>query len=656
MTAGGSSRCSISRPAPAANTGDRAVTMVAWSVLVALLLALLLGAATFDPRRWPSPVGDESTYLMAAQSLAWDGDLRYELADLDRFRALRGTDPDGLILQSADGGDTLLYAKPVWYPLYLAPFVRVLGLRGPAIANVLLLAAAALACATALRPIAGAASPLWAGTFLFASVAFAQVFWTHADLFQMALVAMGIALAVGCGTGFGAGGRAFGRSVDGSEGGGVGRSIMYRFAAAGLLLGVAVALRPVYALLAVAVAVALGSWRRGLALVGGLVAMAALTVTVDYGTRGSWTSYGAERQGFYGYTGFPGEPGAESWEQGLAGRGSASWVDGDLMPSKLELRVQARNLEYLLLGRHVGLLPYFLPILLGLAAVRRTRLAALLLVGVAATTLVLSLLRPYNFWGGGGSLANRYFLPIYPAFWFLACVPAALATRGRRATPAGRHRQDRVQRLQDAPSPSPLPGVLAWTLPLVVAVLAAPTMWPSWHAPRQFLRDADGGYGYVSEVARRLLPYETSQKHLKPAGREDFVLDVGTGGALWVKPLSPRVRPLGAVEEGAPVVAMEILAGDAPAEVLLGSPVPLASIEIEVGLLDVPFEGTPGVDEPRRWSTTLDPRLTAAHSMWWTVEPFYLYRLNLDEIARRAGMDAAARTMDTWTVRAQPSF
>ncbi|HUP23803.1 MAG TPA: hypothetical protein VNB06_12780 [Thermoanaerobaculia bacterium] len=630
MTAGGSSRRSISRPAPAANTGDRAVTMVAWSVLVALLLALLLGAATFDPRRWPSPVGDESTYLMAAQSLAWDGDLRYDLADLDRFRALRGTDPDGLILQSADGGNTLLYAKPVWYPLYLAPFVRVLGLRGPAIANVLLLAAAAMACATALRPVAGAASPLWAAAFLFASVAFAQVFWTHADLFQMALVAAGIALAVGGGVVAGAGGRV---------GGSVGGSGTYRFAVAGLLLGGAVALRPVYALLAVAVAVALGCWRRGLALVGGLVALAAVTVTIDHGTRGSWTSYGAERQGFYGYTKFPGEPGAESWEEGLAGRGSASWVDGDLMPSKLELRVQARNLEYLLLGRHVGLLPYFLPIVLGLAAVRRTRLAALLLLGVAATTLVLSLLRPYNFWGGGGSLANRYFLPIYPAFWFLACVPAALAARVGRASQAGRHRQHGMQAL-----PPPLPGVLAWTLPLVVAVLAAPTLWPLWHAPRQFLRDADGGYGYVSEVARRLLPYETSQKHLKPSGREDFVLDVGNGGALWVKPLSQRVRPLGHGEEGVPAVAMEILAGDVPAEVLLGSPQPLASIEIEVVLLDA----AAGVEEPRRWSTTLAPRLTAVHSMWWTVEPFYLYQLDLDQIATRAGVE---RTIATWTVR-----
>ncbi len=59
-------------------------------VLAALLLATLVGAATFDRRSWPGLVGDEATYLMAAASLAWDQDLRYERADYDRFFARWG--------------------------------------------------------------------------------------------------------------------------------------------------------------------------------------------------------------------------------------------------------------------------------------------------------------------------------------------------------------------------------------------------------------------------------------------------------------------------------------------------------------------------------------------------------------------------------------
>ena len=72
-----------------------------------LLAATLAGAATFDRRSWPGLVGDEATYLMQAQSLAWDHDLRYSRRDYDRFVEQWGTRPEGLILQSGDGGRTL---------------------------------------------------------------------------------------------------------------------------------------------------------------------------------------------------------------------------------------------------------------------------------------------------------------------------------------------------------------------------------------------------------------------------------------------------------------------------------------------------------------------------------------------------------------------
>jgi len=92
-----------------------------WAVLGLLLAATLAGALTFDRRSWPGQVGDEATYLMQAQSLAWDFDLRYSRRDYDRFVAQWGTKPDGLILQSGDGGRTLVYAKPASYALWISP-------------------------------------------------------------------------------------------------------------------------------------------------------------------------------------------------------------------------------------------------------------------------------------------------------------------------------------------------------------------------------------------------------------------------------------------------------------------------------------------------------------------------------------------------------
>ena len=95
---------------------------LSWAILALLLAATLVGAVSFDRRSWPGLVGDEATYLMQAQSLAWDFDLRYSRRDFDRFVAQRGVNPDGLILQSADSGRTLTYSKPASYAAWIAPF------------------------------------------------------------------------------------------------------------------------------------------------------------------------------------------------------------------------------------------------------------------------------------------------------------------------------------------------------------------------------------------------------------------------------------------------------------------------------------------------------------------------------------------------------
>ncbi|HSF43882.1 MAG TPA: hypothetical protein VLT87_29085, partial [Thermoanaerobaculia bacterium] len=139
-----------------------------WAVLALLLAATLAGAATLDRRSWPELMGDEATYLMQAQSLAWDFDLRYSRADYDRFVAQWGKKPDGLILQSGEGGSALLYSKPISYSLYIAPFVRLSPVRGAGIANALLLALAGIVTARTLSRRIGPSAPLWVAASLFA--------------------------------------------------------------------------------------------------------------------------------------------------------------------------------------------------------------------------------------------------------------------------------------------------------------------------------------------------------------------------------------------------------------------------------------------------------------------------------------------------------
>jgi len=130
-----------------------------WAILALLLALTLIGAVRLD--RSPHPLtGDEATYAMQAASLAWDFDFSYTRQDYDRFVAQWHVPPDGLVLQNRAGSDRLVYAKPPLYALILAPFVRLAPVRGPVVANALLLAAAALLAALALRRRLGGAAPI----------------------------------------------------------------------------------------------------------------------------------------------------------------------------------------------------------------------------------------------------------------------------------------------------------------------------------------------------------------------------------------------------------------------------------------------------------------------------------------------------------------
>src|SRR5262245_38120788 len=140
-----------------------------WAVLLGLLLALLGGALTFDKRSWPAFAGDEATYLMLGESLAWDFDIHYGRADYDRFVAHWQRPPEGLILPTSDDGATLPTGKPALYSLAIAPFLRAAPVRGAAIANALFLAIAACVAAASLRSAVESAAPWLVACFVFAS-------------------------------------------------------------------------------------------------------------------------------------------------------------------------------------------------------------------------------------------------------------------------------------------------------------------------------------------------------------------------------------------------------------------------------------------------------------------------------------------------------
>ena len=85
-------------------------------------------------------------------------------------------------------------------------------------------------------------------------------------------------------------------------------------------------------------------------------------------------------------------------------------------PLRLEPVLLGWNALYLLAGRHCGLLPYTLPLVLllglGLGTGRLREALPLVLFAVALVVLFF----PFNLFGGP-AIGNRWFLPLYAALW-----------------------------------------------------------------------------------------------------------------------------------------------------------------------------------------------------------------------------------------------
>lgn len=564
--------------------------------LVALLALLAVRTVTLDRSDWPGFVGDEATYLMAAESVAWDGDFVYERADYDRFHRHWGDRPELLLfLQSPDHGRTLIYGKPFFYPIVAAPLTRLWPTHGALLTNLLVLALAAVLASRALRPVLGAEAPLWVATFVFGSVAFAYSIWVHSDSFLMSLVAIALSLAF---LGHGAEpGR--GRGEEDSER----RSTVTawwsgptaRWLVIGLLSAIVVFSRPFYLPLLLPLAALLPRRDRGRAALAFGLALV-LVVGVAAGSRQSLadtpTSYTGERGGFYARVGLPEVDFAgETWDTAVAESGSVSWHEAR-RPLGQETRggLWLWNAIYFVLGEHVGLVPYFLPLVLALLAAKLDRFRWSLVAAVLLSTAAFFLYRPFNFFGGGAAIGNRYFLPLYPLLWFVVA----------RQTPP------RIRRLA----------------PVAVLAAAAPFLWPLWTGLGSYPLTNEQTYRFVSPAARALLPYETSQSHLKRGGQEDVIHK-----GIWVRVLSPGTR---ADAERIWVRAGEwaelLVAWPAPVTELevLGPPGTAAELEVAAGeVLD--RRAGDGVTVYRLRM----PGARARHSMWWSWDPWSLYRLRL---------------------------
>ncbi|MXX60068.1 MAG: hypothetical protein F4112_06050 [Holophagales bacterium] len=540
-----------------------------WILLAGLLLALFAVTVRSDA----VVAGErETTFRMAALSLAWDGDLTYRRADYDRYVRLFGAEPEAIALESSTGGARIGFARPPAYMVVAAPFVRISPRRGPALLNWLLLVVAAAGSALVLERRVGPWAPVWIALFVAGTTAFTLLPLPSPGMFRLATSALAWALVVHV-----MGGR---RSPRGEA---------LRWSLVGFLLTLAtvasadgLSLLPA---LGAAAWLALRNPRRGTAFLA-LAVAAVLTAGASLGVsalaRGGFTA--VERAVFDPSTGFP----AVDFE-------AEEWRSDPTSAQTLPVR-PALDLEPLLHaigGRTIGIVPYCAPLvwaaLWGLFAAGWRRA---LLLGAFASVAARVVFFPFDLGDESALVGPGGIGAVLPMFWFLAgrLGPARLAA---------------------------------------VAASSALFLYPLWLRPGA----AYGPQPLPEGALHRFLPAETGQR---PRAGEPADLFAGDVWLRPVAGRVTPFGESGILVEGGSAEFLVAWEPDAPGSLEVGREVRRSRLRILLEQEDTALEVVGGEVEERRLlpSERTSVRLlldapVARHRMWWSSRSVDLFRLGL---------------------------
>lgn len=395
-------------------------------------LALLILCFRSDPAKLSEGrfFSDGATYYAMTWSLVGDFDLEYTAADLVRIRREYPEGPAGIFLKRASGGfhfdasapwikrvppsdPRLYFGKAMTYPVAAAPLVAALGTRGFLIFNSLCLIVAWLCVFLEVRRRAEGPTAMFASAALvFATIAPIYIFWIQPELMNLALIALALS--------------AWRRE----------RPIL-----SALLFGLAGYTKPTHLLMAAPLGLsplfeASLPWgrrlretlRRGAVMIGCSAALFGANTLVT----GEWNYQGGERKTFGSE--FPFDRGdlkdatfgnSGEWmttmKLGPLEEGQAETRGAGIAQSPAELSSMFRaNLADFWVGRYGGMLPYYAPALLALvfffllgprAKEGWFAIAGLLLFYIVSIRIIPG---PSNWYGGGGTVGNRYFTAVLP--------------------------------------------------------------------------------------------------------------------------------------------------------------------------------------------------------------------------------------------------
>ena len=357
---------------------------------------------------------DQAVYYALTQSIAHDLDLEYTTKDLVRYYHDFDAGPQGIFLKKARNGK-IFFAKSWAYSLFAAPFVRVFGYNGFLVFHsFLLLAVMLLGFAYLSRANSPLTSVSYLLTFLFATVAGVYYLWISPDFFNFCLAFIIVFLWV-----YKIKSRETALPSSAAE---APHSFLLSPGTdylAAFLTGVAVFSKPPnIVLLGLLVLYALYEKKFSKAL--RLVLISCLTIGILFGANylltSDWNYQGGERKTFVGS--FPLDKDNLTFDSLGGTMTSENYFQRFLIPPRFILY----NIYYYFFGRFTGMAWYFFPAMLALLLFFRAKRRFhdwLTLAALAGGILIYIVLTPEFYGGGGGTLANRYFLNIYPLFFFL---------------------------------------------------------------------------------------------------------------------------------------------------------------------------------------------------------------------------------------------
>jgi hypothetical protein len=342
---------------------------------------------------------DESAYYSITQSIAYDFDLKYTKTDIYRIKKNYGI-PQGIFIKKGRDGN-LYFSKSFIYPLFAAPFFRIFGVNGFFIFHsILLLIIMIYGYLISFRYYKSKIGIGYILLFIFGSVAWLYFFWITADFFNFSMVFISYLI--------------FFYYKDEEK------NIIPLILSA-FILGIVTFSKPPNIFLTLPMLYYIvfkkKSFKKFILYSAFYILPAVLLFTVQYSFTGDWNFMGGERKSFY-YR-FPLEQKNYTFDKlGIKMSSSNYWQRYYITPKIFFL-----NLIYFFIGRYTGLLIYGLPglIFLILFLFRRERnsLKHIIILTFFIEIIVYIGMAPDNYFGGAGSLGNRYGLNFFPLLFFL---------------------------------------------------------------------------------------------------------------------------------------------------------------------------------------------------------------------------------------------